>query len=128
MSGARRTAADQKAPKRRTTAFVLAGLVVALLLGAVVSGFASSSPDGLTKVSEEEGFADTATDHDLADSPVADYGVEGVEDERLSGGLAGIIGVLVTFGVGTGLFLLVRRRDRGREQGRTARGDRQRVS
>jgi hypothetical protein len=42
------------------------------------------------------------------DSPVADYTVRGVDNERLSTGLAGLIGVLVTFGVGLGLFALLR--------------------
>jgi cobalt/nickel transport system permease protein/cobalt/nickel transport protein len=37
--------------------------------------------------------------------------VSGVENERLSVGLAGVIGVLVTLGVAGGLFLLVRKKD-----------------
>ena len=31
--------------------------------------------------------------HDLDDSPLADYGTKGVDNERLSGGLAGVAGV-----------------------------------
>ncbi len=90
--------------------FVLAGLLVALLLAGVVSGFASSSPDGLERVAEDKGFAETAQDHALAGSPVADYGVSGVQDERLSTGLAGVLGVGLTFAFGLGLFTLVRRK------------------
>jgi cobalt/nickel transport protein len=41
---------------------------------------------------------------------VADYGVDGVDNERVSTGLAGLIGVVVTFGLGCALFLLVRKR------------------
>jgi hypothetical protein len=77
-----------------------------------VSGFASSEPDGLERVAEDEGFSDSAEGHDLADSPVADYGVDGVDNERLSTGLAGLIGVVVTFGVGCALFLVVRKRSK----------------
>ena len=77
--------------------FVAAGLLVTLLLAGVASGFASASPDGLEKVAEEQGFADEADDSALAASPVADYAVDGVEDERLSAGLAGVLGVVATF-------------------------------
>lgn len=97
--------------------FLLAGLLVALVLAGLVSGFASSSPDGLEKVAQDKGFAETAEDSALADSPLADYGVSGVENERLSTGLAGVIGVGITFAFGLGLFALVRR-GRGAEQAR----------
>jgi hypothetical protein len=90
--------------------FVVAGLLVALVLAGVVSGFASAAPDGLEKVAQEEGFAGTAERHALADSPVADYTVDGTGDGRLSTGLAGVAGVLATFAVGTGVLRLARRR------------------
>lgn len=93
-----------------TRPFLIAGLLVAIALALFVSPFASSSPDGLEKVSIDQGFDDTAEDHALSDSPVADYGVQGVGDERVSTGLAGLIGVLLTFGIGAGLFGLLRRR------------------
>lgn len=96
----------------RTRVLVLAGLLLALVLAGGVSYYASASPDGLEKVAEDKGFADRARDHDLADSPVADYSVRGVEDTRLSGGLAGVIGVVVTLAVGGGLFAVVGRRRR----------------
>ena len=82
--------------------FLAAGLLVAVGLALVVSGFASSSPDGLEKVAEDKGFLETAKDHLFADGPLADYAVEGVGNERLSTGLSGLIGVLITFGVGLG--------------------------
>lgn len=87
----------------------LLAAVVALVLAAVVSFYASGDPDGLERVAEDEGFVDTATDHDLGDGPLADYEVEGVDDDRLSVGLAGVVGVGVTLAVGAGLFRLVRR-------------------
>ena len=88
--------------------FLLGGLLVAIGLALVVSGFASSSPDGLERVAEDKGFLETARDHLFADGPLADYTVKGVGNERLSTGLAGLIGVLITFGVGLGLFALLR--------------------
>jgi hypothetical protein len=89
--------------------WLVAGAVTLVLAG-VVSFYASSQPDGLEKVAEDEGFLETATDHDLADSPLAEYGVEGVDDDRLSVGLAGVAGVALTLAFGGGLFWLVRKR------------------
>jgi hypothetical protein len=96
----------------RTVGFIVAGLIVAVVLAGVVSGFASSAPDGLNKVAEDEGFIDQEQEHDLSGSPVAGYEVSGVDNDRLSTGLAGVIGVGVTFLLGWGLFVLVRRRPR----------------
>jgi cobalt/nickel transport protein len=88
--------------------FLIGGLLVTIALAVVVSGFASSSPDGLERVAEDKGFLETARDHLFVDGPLADYTVEGVDNERLSTGLSGLIGVLVTFGVGLALFALLR--------------------
>lgn len=88
----------------------VAGLLVTLVVAGVLSGFASSSPDGLEKVAEDKGVAAQAKDHDLKDSPFADYGVAGLEGERLGTAVAGVTGVLVTLAAGSLLFLVVRRR------------------
>jgi hypothetical protein len=93
--------------------FLLGGLLVTIGLALVVSGFASSAPDGMEKVAEDKGFLETARDHLFADGPLADYTVRGVENERLSTGLSGLIGVLITFGLGLALFALVRARRSG---------------
>lgn len=93
----------------RQRTFLAIGLLVCLLLAGVVSGFASSSPDGLEKVAEDKAFIGTAQEHGLAGSPVADYSLAGVANERLSGGLAGVVGVVVTLAIGGGLFLVLRR-------------------
>jgi cobalt/nickel transport protein len=95
---------------RRPRRFWIAGLVVALLIAGVASWYASGSPDGLEWVAERTGFIDTAEDSAVADSPLADYSVSGVGDGRLSGGLAGVLGVAVTLLVAGGLTLVLRRR------------------
>ena len=97
------------APARPGRSLWILGLLVSLLLAGVVSFYASSQPDGLERVAEDEGFLATAEDHDLAGSPLADYGVDGVDDARLSVGLAGLAGVGVTLAVGAGLFWVARR-------------------
>lgn len=94
----------------RTRTLVLAGLAVALLLAGVVSFYASSHPDGLEYVAGRTGFLDSAEDPVDTGSPFADYGTKGVDDERLSGGIAGVAGVGLTLLIGGGLFWVLRRR------------------
>ena len=84
--------------------FILAGIALSLLIAGVLSFYASSHPDGLEKVAETKGFLDTAKDPINAGSPLADYGVSGVERERLSVGASGIIGVLATLLVAGAVF------------------------
>jgi cobalt/nickel transport protein len=105
--------------------FLAGGLLVALLLAGVVSNFASSSPDGLDATARE-GCTFNANDeitggtcmlqqerdHQMADSPLADYGIKGIDNAYVSTGLAGVAGVLITFGIGAGLFWVARRRNR----------------
>lgn len=90
--------------------FYLAGLVISLLLAGVVSFYASSSPDGLEKVAGDIGFIETAKDHTNANGTLADYGVKGIENERASVGVAGIIGVIGTAVVaGVGFKFIARK-------------------
>ncbi|MGW3325915.1 energy-coupling factor ABC transporter permease [Streptomyces virginiae] len=86
------------------------GLVTALVLAGFVSFYASADPDGLEKVAADKGIDEKVEEHAAANSPLADYGVKDVDDARLSGGLAGVIGVGVTVVAGTGIFWAVRRR------------------
>lgn len=94
--------------KQRT--FLVLGLFVCLLVAGVGSYYASSHPDGLEYVAESTGFSDSAEDSATSDSPLADYSVAGVANSRLSGGLAGLLGVGTMALLSTGLFWLVRRR------------------
>ncbi|GII58126.1 hypothetical protein Pth03_65150 [Planotetraspora thailandica] len=98
------------APKRSLRPILLGGGLVALVLAGFVSFYASSAPDGLNKVAADKGFNANERPHDLETGPLAGYGVSGVEDERLSGGLAGIAGVGITVLAGGAIFFTVRRR------------------
>ncbi|WP_308195904.1 PDGLE domain-containing protein, partial [Micromonospora sp. R42004] len=104
---------------KRQWPFLLGGLLVALLLAGVVSNYASSHPDGLDSsllkgctVNADDEItggscpAQEAKDHELADSPLADYGVRGIGNDFVSTGLSGVLGVLLTFAFGAGLFWL----------------------
>jgi len=95
---------------KKQSKVIIVGFILSLFLAGVVSNYASSSPDGLEKVAEDIGFLENAKEHTNSDGLLADYGVKGVENERLSTGAAGVIGVLATAGVSTGLFLVLRRK------------------
>jgi cobalt/nickel transport protein len=108
---------------RRPWGFVLGGLLVALLLAGVVSNYASSHPDGLDssllrgctvdatgEITGGSCPAQREREHELSDSPLADYGVRGLDNDFLATGLSGVLGVLLTFAVGGGAFWLLRRR------------------
>lgn len=90
--------------------FYLIFFAAALVLAAVFSFYASSSPDGLEKVAGDIGFLEGAKDHANSDLALADYGVAGVENERFSVGLAGTVGVLATGAVAVVLFLILGRK------------------
>lgn len=94
--------------RRSITVFVLGGLAVALLLAFVVSQWASSEPDGLERVAIDQGFAENATEHATAGSPLADYAVSGVDNSWLSTGLSGVVGVLLCFALAAGLTFAIR--------------------
>ena len=92
--------------------FYLIGALVTLILAGVVSFYASSSPDGLEQVAVRIGFIDTAKDHAIGDSPLADYGVKGIENDRVSVGISGIIGVAITGVVAYIIFMSLARKKR----------------
>jgi hypothetical protein len=96
---------------RRTRAFYLIGLIVTIGIAIGVSQLASDDPDGLEYVAEQEGFADSAEEHDLAANPLADYGDGLTGSSVLDTVLAGVVGVLVTLGLGWVLFRAIRRPD-----------------
>ncbi|MFB7997692.1 energy-coupling factor ABC transporter permease [Streptomyces sp. NPDC056002] len=88
----------------------ITGLVTSLVLAGFVSFYASADPDGLEKVAHDKGIDKKTEKHASDGSPLAGYGVKDVGDARLSGGLAGVIGVGVTVVAGSGVFWVLRRR------------------
>jgi hypothetical protein len=93
-----------------TKKIVQVGLVASIFVAAIVSFYASGHPDGLEFVAEQVGFLDTAKDSALATSPFADYAFVGLENERISVAIAGILGVLLTAAISFGLFTFLKKK------------------
>lgn len=93
---------------------ILVLIILAVILALFVSPFASSSPDGLERVGKDEGFIDKA--EELISSPIPDYVVPGITNEKVATSVAGIIGTLLTLAVVYGVGCVVRNRsEAGRE-------------
>jgi cobalt/nickel transport protein len=103
----------------RNRKFVVAGLGIALLVGVVVSPFASQDPDGLDRVSQDYGFENKAEEDPLAKKlpfyrVFDEYALRGVP-EQVATPLAGLAGTLATFGIAWGAGKLLVRGKAGDE-------------
>lgn len=85
-----------EAPPKGGKLVWIGGMAIALLL-AILSPIASADPDGLEWVAKQNGFFDKAEGPGY--SIIPDYAVPGVQNGQLATILAGIIGVIVVFGV-----------------------------
>ena len=90
-----------------SAALWLAGLVLALAL-AIASPLASTNPDGLEWVAEQRGFLNIAQDSPFKIIP--EYILPGISNEALATVLAGIVGILIVFGVSLAVAYARRRR------------------
>jgi len=82
------------------------GSLLLVLLLVILSPLASSSPDGLERVAEDKGFIGRALEPVI--NIIPDYVVPGVANETLATILAGIIGILILFGISYGLARLLK--------------------
>lgn len=79
---------------------LIGGGLIAVVL-AVLSPIASSNPDGLEWFAEQQGFLGAAQDSLYSIMP--DYVMPGINDPTLATIIAGIIGVVIVFGVSFGI-------------------------
>ncbi|MAT21864.1 MAG: hypothetical protein CL419_12290 [Acidimicrobiaceae bacterium] len=96
-------------PRVANRTFAIGAVLVALVLASAISQFAAGDPDGLERVAEDAGFADTAKAQPFAEGLFADYATRGLDNEGLSLAVAGSAGVLLTLTVGWGMALAQRR-------------------
>ena len=88
----------------------LAGLAVAALVVVLLMPLASSAPDGLERVAEDQGFSEAA--EAPAFEVLPGYAIPGIADETLSTVLAGLLGVGVVFALVWLAGVLLARRSR----------------
>ncbi|HLE52858.1 MAG TPA: energy-coupling factor ABC transporter permease [Anaerolineales bacterium] len=98
----------------------VAGLLIALVL-AIASPLASARPDGLERIAGQLGFLDAA--RSSRSQIIPDYAFPGVSNTALATILAGMIGVLIVFGVA--LAVGYARRSVRRSERRSERRDHQ---
>lgn len=83
----------------------LMGFTAAMFIAAFAAPFAASSPDGLERVAQDQGFNDKETNY--ISSPIPGYSVPGMGKTGVSTAMAGITGTAVTFGIMYGFTKLV---------------------
>jgi hypothetical protein len=81
------------------------GALLLVFALAIVSPLASAWPDGLERVAEDKGFIDKSQEAPYEIVP--DYIIPGVPNDALATILAGILGVILMFGLGYGLAKLL---------------------
>jgi cobalt/nickel transport protein len=96
--------------------FLLLFLLAAVLLALIVSPFASSWPDGLERVAEDKGFLEKGEVKPAVRSPVPDYLMPGVRNEKIATAIAGVLGTLLVFGAAYGLAAVLGIKYKGKEE------------
>ena len=99
--------------RRKLWLFIAAALGVSVGLAALVAPFAASSPDGLERAAHDLGISGESELAASGLAPMPDYAVPGVANEKASTALAGVIGVLLAFGIALAIGALIRRRRSG---------------
>lgn len=90
--------------------FIIIGLIVSAALVLLIAPFASSWPDGLERVAINLGFIEKGEGLPVLRSPMPDYMLNFIKDERLSTILAGLVGITVMFLLVYVIGLLLKRR------------------
>lgn len=85
---------------------ILYSFIIIIVL-VILSPIASSSPDGLEKVSEIFNFSEKGII--LINSPIADYSLRLIKNDSLSTILAGFIGVLIVFFLSLAVGYVIKR-------------------
>jgi len=78
----------------------IVGLLIALAL-VLIAPLASSHPDGLERVAEDQGFIERAQEPFY--NVIPDYTFPGISNEATATVAAGLAGTLLMFGLGFGL-------------------------
>lgn len=86
----------------------VAGVAIAVAVVVILAPLASSKPDGLDRVAQDQEFSDQRDDPGW--KIFEGYSVPGIDNGTATTILAGLAGVAIVFAVPVGLGYLVRRR------------------
>jgi cobalt/nickel transport protein len=102
---------------------LIVGLAAALVIGGIVSYFASGHPDGLEKTQEDLGAAE-AVHEGLDAAPVAfdEYSLKWLPEGFWANAAAGVVGSLLVMGLLLGLGRLLRRKRSAGTAGEPSQG------
>ena len=93
--------AATRTPGRKVWGMVATGFALALMLAMFVSPLASSAPDGLEKVAQQQQFSELASGPaPWQEYGLPDYSVAGIDDQRVSTSMSGLLGTAALFAVG----------------------------
>ena len=82
-------------------------ILIAVLIAVLAAFFASRNPDGLDKVSNVLGFAESAKENVAV---MKDYEINILGQNKISSAIAGVIGVFVVFGIFEIVYFLLRQK------------------
>lgn len=92
--------------------WILILLGVAVLAAVFLSPLASTKPDGLERVAEDKGFLEKGEVPQAISSPIRDYVMPGIENEKVATSIAGLIGVVVAGALGFVLGAILKKREK----------------
>lgn len=95
---------------------IIIGILISVTLAFFFSPYASKSPDGLEKVAEDKGFLHKGEGKEVFTSPIPDYTIPKIKNERLSTSVAGLIGTLITFSFAYGIGYYLKKKNKKEKQ------------
>ena len=97
-SGNRPETPSRPTPRSRTgRRWWVVGIAIAVLVVVVLAPLASSDPDGLERVAEDNGFIGQA--QNVVGGLFGDYGIPGIDDPAVSTILSGLLGIGILLAV-----------------------------
>jgi len=94
----------------RNTWLSIGAVIIVLAVGVGLSQFASSQPDGLEYIAQEQGFAEKADNHALQDAPLAGYGENLEGSSATTTAVSALVGIVATAGLGFVVFRIARKK------------------
>jgi cobalt/nickel transport protein len=112
--------------RRRDKKFFIAGVIIAVLIAVLAPFVASSNPDGLESSSEKFDSAEGKDDPSY-DSPLADYSIPGIDNDKYSGAIAIGLGTIIILLIVIGMSYAFKRNKKARYEKATLMKDKEEI-